>query len=315
MSKEFGRFHIIDERGRELARLNADVMFYLDIPLREIRDEVIQVMENFFQLCPKEEIHWYLTETMKQFKPVTQRSFMLPKVWWQDGAPRKALRELFLKGGEVHDSVATCGIDLRSAEREKTTFELSSNYIRFIVPAVYMETKRQAFLDFVLDASEKLPFVSGHGGYVLECNEYFAEDAQGAAYPLAMRFQGVDISTRSRGPWAVRAERIKNVAWLTLIGSKLLNRIGGLHALKQKAGTPLIVTETAYGVVMQAGEKPILGDVNRVEDMSAFIDAYRLVEPLHVGIEDLFAPFKIKGATDEIDATKRWLFRFARKGD
>lgn len=314
MRNKIESFHVIDQSGRELNRLNLDVMFYINKPFREIRDEVIQVMESFFQILPKENISWYLTETMKQYKPASKRSFTLPKVWWRDGAPKKALRELKLKGCMSHDSVATCGINLSSAEREDSIFNLSSNYIRFIVPPEYVEEKRQIFVDFVISACNTLPFTSGHCGYVIECNEYFAEESQGAAYPLAMRYQGVDISTMSRGPWAVRAERIKNVAWLTLVGSGLLEKIGGLEYLHDNVSNSLILTDTAHGVVIQAGEKPILGDVNRCEDMSALIDAYKLVGPLQAGIETLFAPFELPGTADEVDATERWLFRFAEKG-
>lgn len=308
-------FDGVDQEGRELNRLNIDIMFYIDMPFREIRDQVIQVMELFFHLCPKEKMGWYLTETMKQFKPATKRSFTLPKVWWQDGAPPKKLRQLKLKGGETHDSVTTCGINLSSAEREHSIFKLSSNYIRFILPPEFIETKCQAFVNFVISACNILPFTSGHGGYVIECNEYFSRVAQGIAYPVAMRYQGVDISTMSPGPWAVRAERIKNIAWLTLVGSTLLEKAGGLDSLQEKASNRLTVSETVHGALVRAGDQPILGDVNRHEDLSAFIDAYRLLGPLQAGIEDHFAPFKLKGRDDWIEATNRWLFRFDKQED
>jgi len=313
MSKEFDRFIVIDQRGRELTRLNGDVMLYINVPLREIRDEVNEIMEQFFQLFPRDDIGWYATETMKQFKPATSRSFSLPSVWWKDGAPIKDLREVMLKGGKTHDSVATCGIYLRGAERENRIFKRNSNYLRFMVPAEFMAANYQAFFNFVIAAANLIPFVSGHGGFVIECNQYFAEDAQGAAFPFAMRYQGVDIATMSRGPWAVRGERIKNVGWLTLIGSQLLEKVGGFKGLQHKASDRLNIIETVHGVVIRAGERPILGEVNRSEDLGALIDAYLLVEPLQHGIEELFAPFELQGDRDEVDATQRWLFRFRRK--
>jgi len=314
MSKEFERFHTVDQRGRELTRLNADVMFYIDRPLREIRDDVLEVMEHFYELIPREEIGWYATEAMKQFQPTTGRSFTLPKVWWKDGAPRKKLRELMLKGGKAHDSVGTCGIYLSSAEPEHPIFKLSSNYLRFMVPADFMETRSQEFVDFVLAVSNQIPFVSGHGGFVIECNQYFEEDAQGAAFPSAMRYQAVDIATMSRGPGVARGEKIKNVGWLTLIGSELLEKVGGLKALQHKATDRLSLVKTSHGVLIRVGPKPILGDVNRHEDLSAFVEAYRLVESLHTGIGELFAAFELAGKADEVDATQRWLFRFRKNG-
>jgi len=116
----------------------------------------------------------------------------------------------------------------------------------------------------------------------------------------------------SRGPWAVRSERIKNAGWLTLIGTTLLGRIGNLEPA---ASGRVSVIETANGVIVRAGDKPVLGDVNRQEDISPYLEAYRLVRPLHIGIEPLFAPFRLEGDQDEVAATQRWLFRYAPKAD
>lgn len=313
MKQDLDRFHIVDAKGRELTRLAADVMLYLDYPLGERRDDVLAILEAFYQLCPKDAMAWYASETMTQFKPATSRAHMLPATWWKNGAPQKPLRELQLKCGANHDSVATCGIYLRSAERSNRSFRSMSNYVRFIVETTFVETSYQRFVDFVHLACDRLPFVSGHGGYVIECNQYHPNEAQAAAYPLAMRFQGVDIATMSRGPWAVRHERVKNAAWLTLVGAGLLEKIGGIKGVEAKATDRLAVLSTRHGVVIRAGERPILGDVNRREDLQAYIDAYRLVEPLQAGIETLFAPFDLPGKVDATAATERWLVRFAKK--
>jgi TseV toxin immunity protein TsiV len=313
MNEDSERFHIVDDRGRELTRLNVDLMMYYDTPLSEYRDRVIDIMEAFYRLCPKEKLAWYATETMTQFKPATKRSYALPSVWWKDGNPRAPLRELKLKGGASHDSVATCGIYLSSAERTHRIFPLSANYLRFTLPAEFVETEYERLVDFAVFMGGQIPFVSGHGGHVIEINPYFTNDAETAAYRIGMRFQAVDIATMNHGPWAVRGERIKNVGWLTLIGEKLLSTIGGFESVKAKASNRLSVMRAAHGAVIRAGEKPILGDVNRREDLRAYIDAYRLVEPLQAGVEMLFPPFDLPGDTDGIVATARWLFRF-RKG-
>ncbi len=240
-------------------------MLYLNVPLSELRDDVMAAIDDFFQLVPREAVKWYATETMRQFKLATKRSFNLPATWWKDGARRIELRELQLKGATAHDAVPTCGLALSSAEREHSIFELSSNYIRFIVPPELLEKETERFLQFVIETSNRLPFVSGHGGYVIETNPYYPEQAQAAAYPLAMRYQAIDIATMSRGPWAVRGERIKNIGWLTLIGSELLNRLGCLETLNSRVSSPLELIPSKYGAILRAGEKPILGDINSGE--------------------------------------------------
>lgn len=313
MLQDLERFHIVDENGRELTWLAADLMVYADYPLHERRDDVLAVIDRFYELQPKDAIGWYATETMTQFKPVTARSYTLPATWWKNGAPQKPLRELQLKGGDTHESVARCGISLRSADRSNRSLRSMANYLRFILPAAVVAQSPQRLVDFARLVCDRIPFVSGHGGYVIECNQYRPNQAQAAAYPLAMRFQGVDIATMSRGPWAVRNERIKNAGWLTLVGAGLLERVGGVEALQTKATNRVTVLPARHGVVIRAADKPMLGDVNRQEDLRAYVDAYRLVAPLHAGIETLFSPFDLPGKVDAAAATQRWLFRFAGK--
>ena len=315
MTIDLEQFHIVDGRGRELTRLNGDVMVYVDAPLREFRDALLACMERFFDICPRSALGWYATETMTQFKPVTSRTFAMPGTWWKDGAPRKPLRQLTLKGGDDHASVPTCGVYLSSAEREDRNFRRFSNYVRFVAPAAVVASKPQVWLEFATWLGNQIPFVSGHAGYVLEANPYHVRDSEAAAFPLAMRHQAVDIATMARGPWSVRRDRIKNVGWLTLIGAPLLERLGGVEELRRRAGDGLRVVELAHGVLLQAGERPILGDVNRGESLAALVAAYAAVQPLHAGIEDLFAPFSLAHDTDEEAATRRWLFRFRREPD
>ena len=81
MSKEFERFYIIDQRGRELTRLNADIMLYINVPLREILDEIISVTELFYKICPRETFSWYATETMKQFRKYGGKMDLLGKFY------------------------------------------------------------------------------------------------------------------------------------------------------------------------------------------------------------------------------------------
>ncbi len=313
MNGGFEVFQVVGDRGRQLTRLNADVVFYFDPPLSAFTDSVVAAMKTFYELWPQKQLAWYATETMKQFRPATRQSYTLPSVWWQDAAPQKPLRELFLKGGDAHESTATSGVFLSSAEPTNRISKKQANYLRFIVPAQFFAAEYRRFEEFVLSLCGRLPFVSGHGGYVIETNMYYAEQAQGAAYPLAMRYHAVDIATLSRAPWAVRGERIKNVAWLTLVGTELLDKLGGFGALKAGATERLKLTETPNGAVIRAGDAPILGDVNRRESLMAYVDAYRLVKPLHEGIATLFAPFSLPGDQDEVAATERWLFRFAQK--
>jgi Protein of unknown function (DUF3396) len=305
------RFLVTDDQGRELTRLVADVTIYCDIPLRERRDEVLKVLDSYFDIVPKERFRWYLTETMGQFKPATRHTFSIPAIWWKNGARRKDLRELTIKSGAAHTSTATSSVTLRSAEPEARLFQKKANYLRFSFPPGSTANDHEQLLEFTISLASRIPFISGHAGFAIECNPYYQNEAETAAWALAMRYHAVDIATLSRSAWAVRGGRIKTVSWLTLVGSELLEKVGGVESLRRQASPLVGVIETAFGVVIRAGEKPILGDVNRREHLGAYVEVYRLLDKLHDGIESHFAAFSVPGSDDD-EATRRWLTRFAR---
>lgn len=308
MSKVYDEFSYVDQRGRELTRLTADLVLYIDAPLRELRHQIESVLPRFHSLCPADSLRWYATESMSRFRPATPRSLSLANIWESPSRP-DGFRELMLTGGDTPDTVPACGLTLSSAERGDDIFTLSANYLRFVVAAETLVARQMDFERFVVAASRAIPHTSGHAGYVVECNLYHQDEAESIAFELAQRHPAIDIATRTRGPWAVRNERIKNVAWFTMVGAPLLARIGGASALQRPAGDALSSLPTAHGLILRAGEQPTLCGQNDPR-LAPYVEAYSLLRPLHEGIDELFAPFSLDDGRDEVAATRQWLHRF-----
>jgi hypothetical protein len=298
--------------GTPLTSLTTDVTVYLAHPISIDRDAVFAILERFHALVPKGIFKWYITESMTKDKPCAARTFGIPSAWWREGAARKATRYLQIKDGEAYNSLPTHAVRLSCYELEagkSRPWEPSS--LRFVFPASWAEEKPGVLLEMALLVADRLPIASGHAGLCIERSSYREEAAIRSAYPLAMRFQGIDIDYRL---CQAEFEHLKTVNWITIVGDELVARIHGRAAVRARAAQSGVqVHETAHGIVLQAGDRPALGDINRGELLPAYRAAYRCVAGLFA---PAFAPaFHLTVPRDSQrneELTEAWYRRFAR---
>jgi hypothetical protein len=117
-------------------------------------------------------------------------------------------------------------------------------------------------------------------------------------YGHARRYPGYDI-------WAYVPymeevhERLRSVSWLTFLGPELAARLATDVATKR-----VTLEQMPWGVVLQAGDAPQAGDLNRLDLPAPYVEADGLVRAarLRSGIR-FMNPFDDK-------ATEKWLNRF-----
>ena len=102
-------------------------------------------------------------------------------------------------------------------------------------------------------------------------------------------------------------EGMKCINWLTFIGTKGVAALGGSEALASAVGAGGTVIPMSPGVVVQAGDIPKLGDVNRQEDLSAYFTVGHALAPFRAVKHP--AIFGAGGIPDEA-VTNAWLARF-----
>lgn len=302
-------FETYDRSGRKMTTLSLDVILYFDRSIADLEHQIDNIFQIYYSLAGQTQ-YWYLTETMRKFKPASKRSLSAYKAWWRDDVNRKNLRELWLQSQDPEQGVGDYNVYVRAAEPGNVIFKENANFLRFVFP--HSAESRQ-IRKFAESCAEALPYASGHGGYVIECNPYHANRAQTAALPMAMRYQAIDIATMSQGPWAVRGDRIKGIYWLNLLGQKLLAKVGGLSALRQGAPDDIEIVPNANGAMIVAGPKPRLGDVNRQEDVSPYVDLFYRLQPAMDGLVESFPPFDRELGVSDYETTERWLLRFGNK--
>ena len=99
------------------------------------------------------------------------------------------------------------------------------------------------------------------------------------------------------------------VNWLTLIGRRSVEYLGGIESLNKRfaANPAIIVREFPWGILVQAGPEPQLGDVGHRDFIPVYRDVAEVLRPIRVKkIEGMG-----RGFSDE--AADEWLNAFDRE--
>lgn len=311
--KAVGAFEVATG-DRELTVQTTDVTVYLDHALTSHAEALTKAVDAFLTLVSRDALTWYRTDAMTRGKPCTARSLAIPKTWFRPGSAFKVHRFLQVQDGTAYASVPRCGFRISSHELEAgEPRPWEPSLVRFMLPAAASRADPAPLLQLAQQLADDFPIVSGHSRYCIERNDaYYSQPSMMAAYPLAMRFQGADLDYRLSDEEFVF---LKTVNWLTIVGDPLLERIGGRAALCASINEPeVIVHDAKFGLILQAGERPALGDVNRGEWLPSYRAVYR-------ALAELFAPtftpafhLTIPGDphVDE-ERTEAWYRRFERE--
>jgi len=139
----------------------------------------------------------------------------------------------------------------------------------------------------------------------------YAAGATEKAYPLFRRFPGLLYEDGSNFTLEIlrRTDVIRDVNWLTAVNNELLERVGGLEKAREVLGDEIVLHPYEGGVVFQAGERPVLGDLNKGRVPAAYRAVNDFLKPLRYENWDypyLRAPYGV----DEMEYTQWWTRRF-----
>lgn len=169
---------------------------------------------------------------------------------------------------------------------------------------------RDGLVRFFVDACRDLQVFYAVSGLSLFFYSY-ASGATAKAYPLFRRFPGLLYEDGARFGLAIRdrTDTIRDVNWLTAVNDELLERVGGLDKARTVLGDEVILHPYEGGVVFQAGNKPVLGDLNKGRVPAAYRAVNDFLKPLRYENWErayLRAPHDV----DKMEYTEWWTRRF-----
>jgi hypothetical protein len=128
--------------------------------------------------------------------------------------------------------------------------------LRFSLPLLYVEQYPKAFHKLFVAFAGHLKALHAHGGHGLVLSAVRVEDNEPFEAHLAEKLNGLDVGEPVRVSSKV-LDGFKTVSWLTALSNDMLEKIGGLSALRSELPMDwFALYDYGAGLVIQAGPKP-----------------------------------------------------------
>lgn len=298
-----------DEEDVRIVSLAFDLVLCTDVFLSQWPSAVLHAYDAFLRVAPATALRWYRTENMSQHKPVTPRVKDMLRSWLSPGAPPREIINIELRDGDDFVDTADFSFFVYGSEASHIRHPFRANMIRLSFPAAWGIEHGRDVLRLASEVCERMPFQSGHVGFVLQKSAYVRKEGETQAWRLGMRYPCLDIANEGTDTVALR-DAVKGVGWATLLSDAFISRLGGSDAIRAALPDSVDIERVVGGLMLIIGPAPTIGDVDAGEDISAYKAVYRLIEPLQRAARDRYSTFKLPG-NDYVAKTQRWLMRLA----
>ncbi|KAF5885881.1 type VI immunity family protein [Rhizobium sp. PEPV16] len=306
---------IASARGNPMLRLG----HYIDFALQratslEIREKMTDVMLEYKQIFEDKLTHYIPHDgrRLHSLSKIDYDSYIRERARTPDNVKNDDGFEASLfgypEGGDLDDPT------IYYAEAIGETEMREFSRIGIYLPASWPEkVGYDQYRSLVQGWCEKLKPAYGTAGLSI----LFNEGRQGLAdrllaFPIAKRFPGLDVPEQSR--WYVRMNRlrkkaIRTVNWLTFIDNGLVNDLGGQSRLADELGASCPIYSYDGGVMIQAGDRPELGDLNRGMVPKGYQRVARILKPIR--FDDHQRPLiDAPPPLDALEESIKWVRRF-----
>jgi hypothetical protein len=271
----------------------------------------IEVHDLLLSSGHREAFKWHLTETSTRVTPVTSRTFSS----FTRRLPLRArdMYEVTYFGGEGAMAPADRVVQFVWFPAERYSAKKATT-LRYVVPGPTLEENPAQLLELTVDLCKRLPVMSGTVGYEVQFAPGEETPGLRGVYPALMRHPAVDVEYVVYGANPIgNARGIKGLGWLTVLGNELIDKLGGRDSLRARMPREVVVHETPNAFILQIGERPPIGDMNRGDTLPAWRELYKLVKPVHDPVVRFWMDRGQKfdlGTIDENERTEAWLRRF-----
>lgn len=290
---------VFQKTGIDYLKLCVDVtLFFVGAPSSHV-EGILDFYDQALSVI-KSDIVQYVTGTMSKPKRVKADTFDILPLWVTDPKAKKDIMQLRLDNSTGPDSAADHAFQFVYFEHYK------AGAVRLVLSASFADESAR-FADLARRLAKMLKFSFGLGGYSLGWNRVgeLAHEAKKDIYVISRRYPGIDIPD-IQGDIRAISQGIKCVNWLTLLDDAYVERLGGMDRLRKALDQQVVCDRVTNGVVIQAGPRPEMGDVNRRETLPLYHNVGRAVAKVRAKEHLAFIP----DPKDPGQATEKWLARF-----
>ncbi|HXK39450.1 MAG TPA: type VI immunity family protein [Candidatus Paceibacterota bacterium] len=291
---------VFQKDGVDYLKLCVDITLYFVGPPSAHAEGILDFYAQALKIL-KPEIVQYETGNMSKPKKIKADTFDMLPLWISNPKAKQDMMQLRLDNSTGPDSAADRAFQFIYFEDD------GAGAVRLVLPASSVEKSATSLADLARNLPRKLKFSSGLGGYSLNWNKNgdFDYDAKNDIYPISRRHPGIDVPDLD-GDLPSITKGIKCINWLTFLDDVYVKRLGGLEGVRKALDEQVVCEPLSHGIVIQAGPRPEMGDVNQ-----------RLTLPLYHSVGKAVAKVRAKehfpfipSAKNPEDATDKWLARF-----
>jgi hypothetical protein len=292
------------EDGEVLCCIGLRATFYFfkdDDP--EVRRNILRVFERYVAET-KGHLRWGATPKRATPKKLQGKDAAIadPRTWEKHlGAEEFCL--VFHGAEKGNDASPYSFIALARQERP-----YCPGWVTLTLPLSWLKGRGpEGFSKLVVDCCRILRPYHGYAGLSLiqHVDEGGASPAMLHMQGLAFRFLGLEVDFPEFHADALE-KAIKGVNWLTILEDSWLPKVGGREKLEKELGEGFVFHEYPGGVVVQAGPRPLFGDVNWKEDLPHYKKLARALKPIRVEYDDSLG----QGGVFDVRKTREWFNRF-----
>ncbi|GGY36852.1 type VI immunity family protein [Pseudoduganella albidiflava] len=291
-----------------LVALGYTMSVYTNKLLSQQPKGVLSAYDRYLRLYQRDLPPYYATENMNRHKKASKATFDMLATWLQPGAPPREFISLDLQATESPNDAPRDSFHVYGTEPAYP--DHSDDDARVVAmsldPAV---CDAATLLEVFVETCSAIEFRSALAGFGMNTSRYEEEEAQTHAWAMGMRFRALDIPRMVDDALAVGSDGVKGVGWLTALGPEILDQLGGKAALRKALPAEVALIDLPNGIVLKAGEAPILGDRNRREPLAHYQKIYGLLAPWIDRAAKRSPSFNLE--TDYVDRTEAWFHRLA----
>lgn len=264
----------INDEGVEFMKLCVDVTLYWKGTAHDHRNGILHFYNEAMRTI-RNRVKFFETEDMEGGVPVSAAAFDELPNWLAVSVPTKDITSFHFYGSSAPNLPSDAAFVFQA---EQPPEDEPAGMVRLVLPTATVESSAAPLLDRALTLASELRFHSGHAGYAIHWDPLgeLAFDAQTRMGTLSRRFPAIELPAVTATLMAI-PDGMKRINWVTFVGDQLMAD----KELLPESLAELDIRRLQHGIAVVAGPRPLLGDVNRQEDLSAYEQVGRVLAQLH----------------------------------
>ena len=299
-------FSVIKD-GRVLLCIGLQITLYIeDAHLPGKRDGLIQCFDDYWDLCG-DQLFWASEPLHHRHWLDLRKEKLVPLREWLPGLDHNKPWSITCTGGKTTVDASEFNIEIGCAGAWEN--DLSS--ITATLPFAWFSGHEGSLPELVQRWCNWISPYHGYAGIgiISPLDENASKKAEPLVYALAQRFPGLEVDYPVHQVIHLK-EGIKGVNWLTVLGNKWVEEVGGRGHLREQLSGDFVFYDYVEGLIIQAGPHPQFGDVSRKNVPKQYRILSRLLKPIRVDYPVALQHTHSNQDSMDKERTSEWFARF-----